>query len=69
MHCSTGYCSWMLSHAEEGPIHGVQWSPSGKEFVVVYGCILPNVHVRVVPRSNWCHLLYIMNVEAARRIS
>lgn len=25
---------------KEGPVHDVQWSPSGKEFAVVYGCIL-----------------------------
>lgn len=24
--------------AKEGPIYDVSWSPSGKEFVVVYGC-------------------------------
>lgn len=25
---------------KEGPVHDVQWSYSGKEFAVVYGCIL-----------------------------
>uniref|UniRef100_A0A9I9DFS5 Eukaryotic translation initiation factor 2A n=1 Tax=Cucumis melo TaxID=3656 RepID=A0A9I9DFS5_CUCME len=25
---------------KEGPVHDVQWSPSGSEFAVVYGCIL-----------------------------
>jgi hypothetical protein len=25
---------------KEGPIHDVQWSPTGKDFVVVHGCIL-----------------------------
>lgn len=29
--CSTG---------KEGPVHDVQWSFSGSEFAVVYGCIL-----------------------------
>lgn len=26
---------------KEGPVHDVQWSYSGSEFAVVYGCILP----------------------------
>lgn len=25
---------------KEGPVHDVQWSYSGSEFSVVYGCIL-----------------------------
>lgn len=25
---------------KEGPVHDVQWSYSGSEFAVVYGCIL-----------------------------
>jgi hypothetical protein len=25
---------------KEGPIHDVQWSPTGKDFLVIYGCIL-----------------------------
>ena len=28
------------SIGKEGPIHDVQWSNSGSEFAVVYGCIL-----------------------------
>lgn len=30
---------WYVA-GKEGPIHDVQWSYSGKEFAVVYGCIL-----------------------------
>jgi translation initiation factor 2A len=26
--------------SKEGPIHDVQWSPTGKDFLVIYGCIL-----------------------------
>jgi len=28
----------LVLSGKEGPIHDVQWSPSGKEFVVVHGC-------------------------------
>lgn len=37
--------SWILLmmdilSGKEGPVHDVQWSHSGSEFAVVYGCIL-----------------------------
>lgn len=33
---------------KEGPVHDVQWSYSGSEFAVVYGCILLSVLVLFV---------------------
>lgn len=28
-----------MTAGKEGPVHEVQWSSSGSEFAVVYGCI------------------------------
>lgn len=38
---------------KEGPVHDVQWSPSGLEFAVVYGC-MPSVYLVSVVFSSFC---------------
>lgn len=45
-----------ISTEKEGPIHDVSWSPTGKEFVVTYGCIIYNF----IFSFDWFLYMYII---------